>query len=123
MILKPDSIKTIQPNCKILTFNNVDLKFPENDCKVACGAKILPLIISFEEIHVKGDVLYKRHWEGPYIYFRLYDVDMLDHADFDFRIQDINFQTHDLNRKGNCKGTWIGRNELELSHLVIQFVK
>ena len=109
MILKPDSIKTIQPNCKILTFNNVDLKFPENDCKDSYGAKRLPFTISFEGLHVNGEI--KWHRDEPYINFNLYDVDWFDSLDVIFKLQDVNFQTFDLTRKETCLGAVIRENK------------
>ena len=93
MILKPDSIKTIDPYCRILTFNNFDLNSTDLDLLIKEGrsrSKCLPITISIEEGDVSGTMYYDRYKEITNLYFLVYDLKNIDYVDYELTAQDTN---------------------------------
>ena len=84
MILKPDSIKTIDPYCRILTFNNFDLNSTNSDLIIKEGrkSKSLPITISLKEGDVSGYIFYNLDKKKMFINFLIHDVKKLDYVDY-----------------------------------------
>ena len=90
MILKPDSIKTIEPHGRLLTFNNFDLNSTNSDLIVKEGrkSKSLPITISLKEGDVSGYIFYNLDKKKMFINFLIHDVKKLDYVDYELTAQD-----------------------------------
>ena len=99
MILEPNPIKTIDPYCRILTFNNFDLNSTDLvDLLIKeRRSKCLPVTINLQDGDVSGSIYYDNYSRNiTNLNFLIRNLKNLDYVEYELTAQDANSKNYNL---------------------------